>query len=94
MAKGDSPVLETLVEINAVSLVAPIVGAPRAASAGVKMADALDLAISFAIDQEGRHARRPLPLAHFPDKGRGPEAAQGQFHQRGIGERPPLAVGF
>ena len=102
MATGESPVLEALVEINAVSLarteldrrslmlvriaalvavdaptssyllhvgpsvdagltaqdaedvlvaVAPIVGAPRAASAAVKIAEALDLAISFAIEE-------------------------------------------
>ena len=31
--------------------VAPIVGAPRAASAAVKIAEALDLAISFAIEE-------------------------------------------
>jgi hypothetical protein len=91
MATGVSPVLEALVELNAVSLarteldrrslmlvriaalvavdapidagltardaedvlvaVAPIVGAPRAASAAVKIAEALDLAISFAIEE-------------------------------------------
>jgi alkylhydroperoxidase/carboxymuconolactone decarboxylase family protein YurZ len=101
MAKGSSPVLEALVEINEVSLarteldlrslmlvriaalvavdaptssyllhvgpsvdagltardaedvlvaVAPIVGAPKAASAATKIAEALDLAISFAIE--------------------------------------------
>jgi alkylhydroperoxidase/carboxymuconolactone decarboxylase family protein YurZ len=31
--------------------VAPIVGAPRAASAAMKIAEALDLAISFAIEE-------------------------------------------
>ena len=31
--------------------VAPIVGAPRAVSAAVKMAEALDLAISFSIEE-------------------------------------------
>ena len=34
--------------------VAPIVGAPRAASAAVKIAEALDLAISFAIEDSER----------------------------------------
>lgn len=33
---------------------APIVGAPRAASAAVKIAEPLDLAISFAIEESGR----------------------------------------
>lgn len=102
MARGNSPVLEALVEINEVSLarteldlrslmlvriaalvavdaptssyllhvgpsidaglsardaedvlvaVAPIVGAPKAASAATKIAEALDLAISFAIEE-------------------------------------------
>ena len=31
--------------------VAPIVGAPRAASAAVKIAEAVDLAISFAVEE-------------------------------------------
>ena len=105
MATGESAVLNTLLELNAVSLarteldarslmivrlaaliavdaptssyvlhiapsmdagltvkdaedilvaVAPIVGAPRAASAAGKIRDALDLAIDFALDEYGQ----------------------------------------